>query len=136
MSGPFPLSLSLSLPVCLSILVYLPTNLEGTLALDGLYEKERKEKIVGGLVGHGSPGKELTLDLFFFFFLKGCLALSLSPSVSLPVCLSILVYLPTNLEETLALDGLYEKERKEKIVGGLVGHGSPGKELTLDLIFF
>ena len=60
-------------------------------------------------MGHGSPGKELTLDLILF---KGCLALSLSPSVSLPVCLSILVYLSTNLEETLALDGLYEKERK------------------------
>ena len=60
---------------------------------------------------HGSPGKELTLDLVLF---KGCLALSLSPSLSLslPVCLSILVYLPTNLEGTLALDGLYEKERK------------------------
>ena len=60
-------------------------------------------------MGHGSPGKELTLDLILF---NGCLALSLSPSLSLPVCLSILVYLPTNLEETLALDGLYEKERK------------------------
>ena len=57
-------------------------------------------------MGHGSPGKELTLDLIFF---KGCLALSLSPSLSLPVCLSILVYLSTTLEETL--DGLYEKER-------------------------
>ena len=60
-------------------------------------------------MGHGSPGKELTFDLILF---KGCLALSLSPSLSLPVCLSSLVYLPTNLEETLALDGLYEKERK------------------------
>ena len=38
---------------------------------------------------------ELTLDLILF---KGCLALSLSPSVSLPVCLSILVYLSTTLE--------------------------------------
>ena len=27
-------------------------------------------------MGHGSPGKELTLDLILF---KGCLALSLSP---------------------------------------------------------
>ena len=59
-------------------------------------------------MGHGSPGKELTTDLILF---KECLALSLSPSHSLPVCLSILVYLPTNLEETLALDGLYEKDR-------------------------
>ena len=57
-------------------------------------------------MGHGSSGRDLTLDLILF---KGCLALSLSPSLSLPVCLSILVYLPTNLEETL--DGLYEKER-------------------------
>ena len=46
-------------------------------------------------MGHGSPGKELTLDLIL---LKGCLALSLFPSLSLPVCLSILVYLSTNLE--------------------------------------
>ena len=46
-------------------------------------------------MGHGSLGKELTLDLILF---KECLALSLSPSVSLPVCLSILVYLSTNLE--------------------------------------
>ena len=46
-------------------------------------------------MGHGSPGKELTLDLILF---KGCLALSLSLSLSLPVCLSILVYLSTNLE--------------------------------------
>ena len=61
-------------------------------------------------MGRGSPGKELTLDLILF---KGCLALSLSPSLSLPVCRSILVYLPTNLEETLALDGLYEKEKLE-----------------------
>ena len=60
-------------------------------------------------MGHGSPGKELTTDLIL---LKECLALSLSPSLSLPVCLSILVYLSTNLEGTLALDGLYEKERK------------------------
>ena len=46
-----------------------------------------------------SPNQELTSDLILF-------------PLSLPVCLSILVYLPTNLEETLALDGLYEKERK------------------------
>ena len=89
MSGPFPLSLSLSLPVCLSILVYLPTNLEGTLALDGLYEKERKEKIVGGLVGHGSPGKELTLDLFLFFK-KGVWPF---PSLPLSLCLSVFLSL-------------------------------------------
>ena len=56
-----------------------------------------------------SPNQELTSDLILF---KECLALSLSPSLSLPVCLSILVYLPTNLEETLALDDLYEKARK------------------------
>ena len=48
-------------------------------------------------MGHGSPVKELTLDLILF---KGCLALSLFPSLSLslPVCLSILVYRSTNLE--------------------------------------
>ena len=58
-------------------------------------------------MGHGSPGKELTLDLVLF---KGCLALSLSPSLSL--CLSVFLSLSINLEGTLALDGLYEKERK------------------------
>ena len=36
-------------------------------------------------MGHGSPGKELTLDLVLF---KECLALSLSPSLSLSACLS------------------------------------------------